>query len=315
MQLLSLEETRNALPFPALLEALDEGFRAECTSPLRHHHFMENANGAADVLLLMPAWQNAGWGGVKIVNVHPGNADLGLPAISSSYILFDRKTGQHKLILDGGELTARRTAAASALAAKRIARPDSSHLLVVGSGRVAANIPHAYRAALPIETVSVWNRTAANAERLAENLRAEGIDAKPVDDLERAVGKADIISCATLSKEPVVKGAWLKPGQHVDLIGSFTPQMREVDDEAVQRASVYIDTDHAKVESGDIAVPLQSGVIADADICGTLLDLCRDNRNPRKSDDEITLFKGVGTAIEDLAAAILAAKLVAGHRS
>lgn len=315
MQLLGLEETRNALPFPALLEALDAGFRAECTSPLRHHHFMKNEGKDDDVLLLMPAWQNEGWGGIKIVNVHPANAELGLPAIASTYILFDRKTGQHKLMLDGGELTARRTAAASALAAKRLARPDSRHLLVVGSGRVAANIPHAYKAALPIEKVSIWNRTAANAETLAGKLRGDGIDAQAVTDLSAAVKDADAISCATLSREPVIKGEWLVPGQHVDLIGSFTPQMREVDDEAIKRASVYIDTEHAKVESGDITIPLANGTLSEEAICGTLLGLCQNDLHPRQSDAEITLFKGVGTAIEDLSAAILAAAQVFGGLS
>ncbi len=313
MKTLSLEETRDALPFDALLDALDAGFRAPCTAPLRHHHFMENESGEDDVLLLMPAWQDSGWGGLKFVNVHPDNAARGLPAISSTYILFDRETGEHKLILNGGELTARRTASASALAAKRLARPDSKRLLVVGAGRLGHNIPHAYRAALPIERVDVWNRTETNAAKLVETLRREGIDAHVATDLSEAVTKADVISCATLSKEPVIKGAWLQPGQHVDLIGSFTPHMREVDDEAIRRSSVYIDTDHAKVESGDIVIPLENGTLKESDICGTLAALCETDGYPRSSDSEITLFKGVGTAIEDLSAAILAHQRTSGQ--
>lgn len=313
IRLLSAEETRAALPFDRLVAALDAGFRTPCTAPLRHHHLMTRPEGGADVLLLMPAWRETGdgsaWGGVKLVNVHPGNAAKGLPAIASTYVLFDRDTGAHRLILDGGELTARRTAAASALAAKRLARPDSRRLLVVGAGRVGANVPHAYRAALPIETVEVWSRTAASARRLVAALRDAGIDASVADDLEAAVGRADIVSCATLAREPVLRGAWLKPGQHVDLIGSFTPAMREADDAVLRRARIFIDTDHAKVESGDIRIPLEAGTIAEADIAGTLAALCRDDAWPRASEREITLFKGVGTAVEDLSAAVLALEI------
>lgn len=306
MQVLTLEETRAALPFGPLIDALDAGFRAGAEVPLRHHHPMVNPGAADDMLLLMPAWQAAGWGGVKIVNVHPGNAGRGLPAIASSYILFDRVTGAHKLLLDGGELTARRTAAASALAARRLARPDSRRHLIVGAGRVGANLAQAYRAALPIEAVEVWSRTAASAEALAADLRAQGIPAVAAPDLQAAVGRADIVSCATLSRTPLIHGDWLHPGQHIDLIGSFTPEMREVDDVVMQRARIFLDTDHARIESGDIALPLASGAITEADIEGTLEALCRDNRHPRRGPGEITLFKGVGSAVEDLSAAILA---------
>jgi ornithine cyclodeaminase len=306
MQVLTLEETRAALPFGPLIDALDAGFRAGAEVPLRHHHPMVNPGAADDMLLLMPAWQAAGWGGVKIVNVHPGNAGRGLPAIASSYILFDRVTGAHKLLLDGGELTARRTAAASALAARRLARPDSRRHLIVGAGRVGANLAQAYRAALPIEAVEVWSRTAASAEALAADLRAQGIPAVAAPDLQAAVGRADIVSCATLSRTPLIHGDWLHPGQHIDLIGSFTPEMREVDDAVMQRARIFLDTDHARIESGDIALPLAAGAITEADIEGTLEALCRDNRHPRRGPGEITLFKGVGSAVEDLSAAILA---------
>lgn len=306
MQVLTLEETRAALPFGPLIDALDAGFRAGAEVPLRHHHPMVNPGAADDMLLLMPAWQAAGWGGVKIVNVHPGNAGRGLPAIASSYILFDRVTGAQKLLLDGGELTARRTAAASALAARRLARPDSRRHLIVGAGRVGANLAQAYRAALPIEAVEVWSRTAASAEALAADLRAQGIPAVAAPDLQAAVGRADIVSCATLSRTPLIHGDWLHPGQHIDLIGSFTPEMREVDDAVMQRARIFLDTDHARIESGDIALPLAAGAITEADIEGTLEALCRDNRHPRRGPGEITLFKGVGSAVEDLSAAILA---------
>lgn len=310
MQILSPEETRAALPWGRLIEAIDDGFKASATCPLRHHHHMRTEGGPDDVILLMPAWRDEGWGGIKVVNVHPGNSEKGLPAISSTYLLFDRETGQHKLILDGGELTSRRTAAASALAAKKLARPDSRRLLVVGAGRVGSNIPHAYLSVLPIEEIEVWDRYAANAERLVADLKAQGLAASQATDLQEAVGRADVISCATLAREPILMGDWLKPGQHVDLIGSFTPEMREADDTAIRRARVFIDTEHAKVESGDIRLPLEAGVIGESDILGTMTDLCRGACAGRGSDDEITLFKGVGIATEDLSAAILALETV-----
>ncbi|WP_417257207.1 ornithine cyclodeaminase family protein [Celeribacter halophilus] len=305
MKVLTADETREALPFGPLLKALDEGFKTETTVPLRHHHEMND-----DSLLLMPAWRHKDWGGVKIVNVHPANGERGLPAVISSYILFDRETGQHKLMLDGSQLTARRTAAASALAAKRLARPDSHKLLIIGAGAVAANLTGAYRAALPIEDVTIWNRTFSSAERLAQNLTSEGFIAQATMDLRKAVQEADIISCATLAHDPILQGDWLKPGQHIDLIGSFTPTMREADDVTLQRSTIYIDTEHARIESGDIAIPLAQGVIAEQDIAGTLEDLCRNDLSPRKNDEEITLFKGVGSAVEDLSAAVLAANQI-----
>jgi ornithine cyclodeaminase/alanine dehydrogenase-like protein (mu-crystallin family) len=311
MKVLSPEETRGALPWAKLIDALEEGFRSEVTSPLRHHHHMKNGSGNDDVILLMPAWRDDGWGGIKLVNVHPGNSDKGLPAISATYLLFDRETGEHRLILDGGELTPRRTAAASALAAKYLARKDARRQLIVGAGRVGSSIPHAYLAVLPIEEFAVWDRSQANAERLVADLTAHGHRAEVVSDLQSTVGWADVITCATLAREPVVLGEWLRAGQHVDLIGSFTPDMREVDDTAMQRARVFIDTEHAKLESGDIKLPLETGAITESDIVATLTQLCRGDIAGRMSDDEITLFKGVGLAAEDLSAAVLAMKMSA----
>jgi ornithine cyclodeaminase/alanine dehydrogenase-like protein (mu-crystallin family) len=311
MKILSSEETRNALPWDKLIDALDDGFRSEVTSPLRHHHHMKNRDGSDDVLLLMPAWRDDGWGGIKLVNVHPGNSEKGLPAISATYLLFDRETGEHRLILDGGELTPRRTAAASALAAKYLARKDVRRQLIVGAGRVGSSIPYAYLSVLPIKEFAVWDRSQANAERLVADLTAQGHRAEVAPDLQSAVGWADVISCATLAREPVVLGDWLRAGQHVDLIGSFTPDMREVDDTAMQRARVFIDTEHAKLESGDIKLPLEAGAITESDIVATLTQLCHGEVAGRTSAEEITLFKGVGLAAEDLSAAVLAMKMSA----
>ncbi len=239
MRVFSAEETRDLLPFGALIEALREMFRAGAAAPLRHHHAIALDGQPDAALLLMPAWNPAGLGGVKIVNVNPGNAAAGVPSVSSSYLLFDAKTGRHLAALDGGELTDRRTAATAALAASHLAPADARRLLVVGAGRVAANLADAFRAVRPIEDVTVWNINAENAERLARRLNGAGFRAAAATDLEAAVADADIISCATLAIDPLIAGAWLRPGQHLDLIGSFRPHMREADDAAVRRARLH----------------------------------------------------------------------------
>ena len=291
MRVFSAEETRDLLPFGALIEALREMFRSGASAPLRHHHAIRLDGQPDAALLLMPAWNPAGLGGVKVVNVNPGNAVAGMPSVSSSYLLFDARTGRHLVMLDGGELTDRRTAATAALAASYLAPADARRLLVVGAGRIAANLADAFRAVRPIEDVAVWNINAENAERLARRLNDAGIRAEATADLETAVAGADIISCATLAIDPLIAGAWLRPGQHLDLIGSFRPHMREADDTAVSRARVYIDTDGALKESGDLIAPIQSGVLTEEQIAGDLFGLCRGTVAGREGEREITLFK------------------------
>lgn len=305
MLVLDAAATASALDYSALIAGLREMFAAGVTAPLRHAHGLPRAGEPDATLLLMPAWMGEGsHGGVKIVNVVPGNARRGLPAVTASYLLFDETTGAHLALMDGATLTGRRTAAASALAASYLARPDARTLLVVGAGHIGSELPFAYRAALPIERVLVWNPTPARAERLVARLREEGVEAEVRGDLQAAVGDADVISCATLSTSPLVLGDWLKPGQHLDLVGSFTPAMREADDRAATRARVFIDGPAAAIESGDIKGPMAAGVLKE--IAGTLYDLCGGRVEGRRSAAEITLFKSVGLAVEDLAAARVA---------
>ena len=311
MRVYSAEETREMLPFGPLIEALREMFRAGAAAPLRHHHGIALEGLPEATLLLMPAWNPAGLGGVKIVNVNPGNATVGIPALSSSYLLFDARTGRHLAMLDGGEITNRRTAAAAALAARYLARDYVRRLLVVGAGRVTSNLADAFRAVRPIEEVAVWDIDAGLAERLVQRLNGAGFRAEVAADLEAAVAAADIVSCATLATDPLIAGAWLGPGQHLDLIGSFRPHMREADDDAVRRARVYIDTDGALKESGDLIGPLRSGALTEEEIAGDLFGLCRGSVAGRGSDREITLFKATETALADLAAATLAHKSLA----
>ncbi len=288
-----------ALPFDRLIPALRAAFAAGTEVPARHRHALPGGT-----LLLMPAWQSD-WLGVKIVTVHPANAGLGLPSVHSTYLLSNAATGQPALLLDGEALTARRTAAASALAASYLARADAGRLLLLGAGRVARLLPEAHRSVRPIHTVEVWNRTPGHADTLVADLRRQGFDAVRVDDLAAAAGRADIISAATLSTIPPIQGAWLRPGTHLDLVGAFTPAMREADAAAVARARVFIDTEAALGEAGELV-----GLELDG-VCGTLATLCRGG--PGQVDaEEVTLFKSVGTALEDLAAAVLVHAAVGG---
>lgn len=307
---IDLPRVRASLAFPRLIPALRAAFRAGATVPLRHvHHLVEPGEqpgeqpGAAATLLLMPAWQGRTALGVKIVTVFPDNGRRGLNAVSSTYLLCDGETGRHLAFIDGNEITGRRTAAASALAGDALARGGAASLLIVGAGHVAGMLAAAWSAVRPIRRVRIWNRRPGRAAALAAGLHAQGFEAAATDDLEAAAGQADIISCATLATEPLIRGAWLRPGTHLDLIGGFRPDMREADDDAVRMARVFVDTEAALTEAGDITQPLASLVLPRAAIAGTLFTLCRGETPGRISDDEITLFKSVGSAIEDLAPA------------
>lgn len=307
MRIVTAEEIDRGLAFPALVDALAEVFSGDVVVPVRHHHEIERP-GAPATLLLMPAWTGPatvdGFVGVKIVSVYPENSTRNLPSVIGAYLLMDGDTGEPRAVLDGTRLTLWRTAAASALAARHLARADASRMAMVGAGALAPFLVRAHLSQRPIREVALWNRNAEKAQALAATLRAEGLPVTAVTDLEAAVREADLISCATLSSAPLVQGAWLKPGSHLDLVGAFNLKMREADDEAVRRAHVFVDTAAALTEGGDVALALKSGAIAETHVRGTLFDLCRSGP-PARSPEAITLFKSVGTAIEDLAAAML----------
>jgi len=296
-------DTRRALPFDALIPALRIAFAGGATVPERHHHRIEHRDGDG-VLLLMPAW-NARLLGTKIATIHPANNARGLPSVHSSYLLADAATGKPLALLDGDEITTRRTIAVSALAASFLAREDAARLLIVGAGKIAALAASAFAAVRPIRQVSVWNRDAAKAARLAAELRETGVDAEVATSLQDVAARADIISCATPSTAPIIRGEWLGPGTHLDLIGSFTPAMREADDACCARGRIYVDTPDAVTEAGDLTGPIANGTIAATDIQGSLADLCAGRLAGRRSVSEITIFKSVGTALADLAAAAL----------
>ncbi len=292
------------LSYDVLTLQLPKLLQAETESPQRHVHTLRNTGEPDASFLLMPAWSE-GMGGVKIVNVTPGNARRNLPAVTASYLLFDAVTGEHIALLDGGELTARRTAAVAAIAAHRLAVESAKHLLLVGSGRIASELAFAYRAVREIERVQVFSPTVANAEKLVRALKAGGFHAETCTDLSADVAKADIIACATLSNEPLIKGEWLRNGQHVALIGGYLKDMREADDMAITRAAIWVDTFAALSEAGDLTQPIAAGLLHHEMIKGTLQTLCSGDVLPDR-ENRITLFKSVGDAAQDLAAASLA---------
>ncbi len=306
MRIVDAAATRAALPFERLVPALRAMFERGCEVPQRHTHAIADADGtAAGTLLLMPAWQPGAYLGIKTVGIFPGNAGRGLPGLHSTYLLCDARTGVPLASMDGNEITSRRTAAASALAASYLAPAAARHLLVVGAGRVARLLPAAYRVVRPgLERVTVWARDAAAARALVEDLRGDGFEARVAGDLAAAVTAADVVSTATLATEPLIRGAWLRAASHLDLIGGFTPAMREADDACFAGdVDRWIDTTEALHKSGDLLGPMARGVFAAGDVRGTLADLVRMPAGAPEADRaRRTVFKSVGTALEDLAA-------------
>jgi ornithine cyclodeaminase/alanine dehydrogenase-like protein (mu-crystallin family) len=295
MQVASAEQVHAALPWPALAQAIEQAFVQGAHTPLRHAH----ALSADDTLLLMPSWDDS-LIVTKLVTVIPQAPHT----VQASLLVLDRASGAPLALLDGEALTLRRTAATSALVAARLA-PQARHLLVVGSGRLAAWMARAHCALLPhIERVQVWGRDVGKAQRLAGVLAAEGLPATAAPVLEHAVRRAQLICCATTATTPLVLGQWLAPGTHLDLVGAFKPSMREVDDRAVQRARVLVDTyAGALAEAGDLVQPLQAGLVPREHVLAELAELLKGQHPVRRDAADITLFKSVGTALEDLAAA------------
>lgn len=298
-----IEENTN---FPALISELDSGFSSKnVIVPMRHHHDFPNPEVEADsTLLLMPAWNPSKEAGVKIVTVSPENSQFDLPSIHGTYIYMDAKTGALKAILEAKSLTAKRTAAASALASNFLAKKEASSLLMIGTGALSINLIKAHASVRPIKTVYVWGRNIKKAQAICDALSNSRFSVEAIQNIEDKIAEVDIISCATLSKTPLVLGKHLKAGQHVDLVGAYKKDMREADDDAIKTASVFVDTMQGGLkESGDIVIPLEKGIITEDDIKADLFQLCCKEKQGRQSKDEITLFKSVGHALEDLIAA------------
>ncbi|MEC7302532.1 MAG: ornithine cyclodeaminase family protein [Pseudomonadota bacterium] len=308
------EETRERLEFGALVEAIRDAFKGGIESPAKHQHYVEVPGEPEGKIMMMPAWRSGDYVCVKLVNMFPGNADRGMPAVSGIVILFDGRTGEVLAQVDGGEVTARRTAAASALAADYLARKDSATHLVVGTGRVAWNLIFAHCAVRSLEKTFIWGRNYDKARAMAADATKLGANVEAVEDVEAATRGSDIISCATFSADPIVFGDWLQEGAHLDLVGSYRPELRETDDTSIRRATVFCDTlGGAPKAAGDLTQPIASGVLKFKEL-HDLYALVGGSHPGRTSDDEITMFKSVGASLEDFAAAVLIYEQVAKEK-
>ncbi len=300
-------------PWPALIDAIRDAFRQGGVSPVRHHHSIPGNDRGDITLLLMPAWNQNGDFGIKLATIAPSNAALGHPTLHGAYVLFSGATGIPRAILDAGVLTARRTAAASALASRYLSRPDSKTLLMIGTGRVARQLIAAHCSVRPIEEVRIWGRDATHAEDAAEqSSRETGISCVCVPDVETGASGADIISSATPSEQPLLLGGWVGLGTHVDLVGAYKPTMCEADAELIRKADqVFVDTvEGAKDEAGDLIQAVQAGTFSFDEVAGDMYHMSSRGVSLRNDSNEITLFKSVGSALQDLAAAQLCVQQV-----
>ncbi len=314
MQFIDAATIDRCLSYPHVIDVLEMAFRNGAFAPPRHHHTV-SLDGRPDATwLLMPAITSSAPGaatagpymGVKSVTVFPDNmARSGKPGVFGTYLLSTTETGELLAVMDATRLTLWRTAGAGALAARYLARPDAATLVMVGAGALAPFFIRAHAAVRPLREVMIWNRTPAAAETVARSFVGQPYTVRAVTDLEAACRQADVIATATMSKQPLVCGAWLKPGTHVDSCGAYTAGMRETDDDLVRRARIFVDTRAGAFgEAGDILQPLRAGVITESAVIGDLYDLTSGRVPGRRTSEEVTFFKSVGASIEDLAAAV-----------
>ena len=292
--------------YTELILFLKEAFSTNMTIvPSRHHHYFPNPKvGEESTLLIMPAWKPSEDAGVKVVTVNPKNDIFDLPSVQGSYLYLDATRGVLKAIVEAKELTAKRTAATSALASSFLSKKNASSLLMIGTGALSVNLILAHAAVRPIKQVYVWGRNFDKAMLISKRLKDRGFKVEAVLNLSSVISDVDIVSCATLSKTPLVLGKYLRAGQHIDLVGAYRPDMRETDNETMRKASIFLDNlETGMVESGDIFIPLKEEAITKIDIKADLFELCSGQKSGRKNDDEITVFKSVGHALEDLTAA------------
>lgn len=302
MRVIDRAELARLTPYPLLADALRHRLRGVVSPPRTHL----DPTGRGDALLLMPAWREGGLIGVKLVTVYPGNAARGAPAVAAAYAAFAHADGRLLALLDGTVLTLRRTAAAAALAARLLARPDARSLLVCGTGALAPELARAHAALMPtLARILIWGRNETKARALATTLAAEGFPAEPVADLDAALAQADIVAAATTATAPFLRAAAVRPGTHLGLMGAFTPGMSEAEPALLARARLFADDrDAVLAKGGEVVQAIAAGLIAPAAIEADLAGLAA--APPARAPADITVFKSVGFAALDLVAAELA---------
>ncbi|MEM5491796.1 ornithine cyclodeaminase [Hoeflea sp. AS16] len=298
MRIVTGDDIRSTCSWPFAVEALRAGHLMP-PADLRDS-LVENAGRK---MLVRTAWIPGLASGVKAVTIYPDNpsAEPPMPSVQGQVLLFDEAQGNVVAVLEGVDLTAWKTAGDSALGASFLARQDVKTMLMVGAGSMARPLIDAHRTMRPsLDHVMVWNRSKGRARALVHSLEASGIEAETVDDLDAAVSRADLISSATMSTEPLIRGAALKPGTHVDLVGAYTPAMREADDDVLTSGRLFVDSHATTIgHIGEVMIPMQAGVIGKADIEGDMHDLVQ-GRAGRRTPDEITVFKNGGGAHLDV---------------
>ncbi|MGB6310905.1 MAG: ornithine cyclodeaminase family protein [Steroidobacteraceae bacterium] len=298
MQHIDFDTVHRLAGVASLVEPLRCAFGSSAASPQRAHYDLATP-GKPGTLLLMPAWRESDLG-IKIVTVFPDNATRGLPSVNAAYLLLSGQTGESRAWIDGRALTLLRTAAVSALAADLLAPAAPEVLLVVGTGALSRYFVEGHLAVRKYRSVLIWGRDPSKAAAVVRDLDARGWPVGVAADLETAARAADVISCVTLAEQPLIQGAWLKAACHLDLVGSFRPSMREVDDDCLRGAVIAVDTRAALEESGDLIGPLERGVVAQGDIALLGELIASRASGPRQLK---TVFKSVGVALADLAVA------------
>ena len=306
MKVYDRENVASSLQYGILIEALRKAFSSKITAPERVQHTIKNKNGSDASLLLMPAWKIGEHIGIKIVSVFPENTTNNMSAVHANYFLMNANDGKPVAVMDGTELTLRRTACASALAADYLVKKNVDTLLMIGTGNLAPHMIKAHCVVRNYSRILIWGRNEEKAKRLALSLNIKDKEIVAKNDLKEALNVADVISCATLTQKPLIMGDWIKPGQHLDLVGAFTPDMAEADSKAIAMSKIVVDTyEGALSESGELINALKEGRIKKKHILSDLRELVLEEKDIRKDSNDITLFKSVGTALEDLAAAKL----------
>ena len=307
MKVIEAEEVERALDFPSLVAALRSAFAGPAGTPRRNVYALAENDPFHDAFAVLPAWNDEAIG-VKAFTYLPSNAPHGRQILHSKVLLFDRKTGAPTALVDGTTVTYWRTAAVAALAADYLARQDARKLLFFGTGNLASYMILAHASVRSYEKVAVWGRHAEKVQRTIADVKARNprLNCVPAGDLEAEVPAADVISCATGSKQPLFPGPWVKAGTHTDFIGNHEKQARECDTELIARARVYVDSRaNCLNEAGEILIPIAEGRITEAHVLAELAELCSGKVAGRRNAQEITVFKSVGTALSDLAAACL----------
>ena len=302
MKYFDMKAIQTALPYPLLVEALAQGLQQFAQTPARSFF---SPNQDASCVMIMPAWRPHQMMGVKLVSVWPENNAKGESAVSAVYVVISCLDGRPLAVLDGTELTLRRTAAAAALAAKRLARENSETLAVLGTGSLSVPLVQAHTDTMRFKNVLVWGRQFHKAQRVVNQLKELGIEVRAMGDLEETLALSDVVAVATTATEPFLKADWVKPGTHISLVGAFTPQMAEAEPVLMARSQLFADCRASVLEKGgEVFQAIKQGLVLDSDIIADLAELtAQSDRNWRHDGQAITVFKSVGFALLDLIAA------------